>query len=314
MAQTVSIDDGTKVTVSDLKGNPMWIPERVIELLEDSFVEEALLRNAGSNTNGLVGYHQSTPLYLDDDVADLVEFEEIPVGAGQRGLPRIAVAGKRGLGVRVSKEMVDENRLDDVARQIRQLVNTVRRSRARVLRALLASSEIPTIAAGAAWDTSTGRPRRDIANAMEVVNSAKLAPSSTDEDEFDFEADTIALPTSITPVLMDNDNFVEVYNGRDSMAAEDIRFTGKLPGSILGLAGVQSRHLTANADRVLVLERGTVGFYSDTRPLVATELYPEGNGPHGGPTESWRSDTTYKRVQGLDQPLAACWITGVTTP
>ena len=68
------------------------------------------------------------------------------------------------------------------------------------------------------------------------------------------------------------------------------------------------------ASEMLVLERGTVGFYSDTRALQATELYPEGNGPNGGPTESWRSDATRKRVMGVDQPLAACWITGVRTP
>lgn len=309
----VSIYDGDQTTVRDLVGNPLWIPARIVELITDLFIEEALLRNAGPNPNGLVGYETSTPLFLDDDLATLVEFEEIPVGTGQRGARQIAVALRQALGVRISKEMIDENRIGDVNRQITQLVNTLVRSRARALRALLNDPSIPTLPAGAAWDTSTGRPRRDIANAMEIIGSAKVTPTSDDEDEFGFAADTIAMSTALTPVLMDNDNFVDVYKAGDAHASEDIRYTGKLPGSVLGLAGLQSRFFTST-DRVLVLERNTVGFYSDTRPFQVTEVYPEGNGPNGGPNESYRSDASGKRAMGIDQPLAACWITGVTTP
>ena len=75
---------------------------------------------------------------------------------------------------------------------------------------------------------------------------------------------------------------------------------------------IQSR--TFPADKALILERGTVGFYSDTRPLQFTALYPEGNGPNGGPRETWRSDASHKRVMGLDQPKAAIWLTGLVTP
>jgi hypothetical protein len=64
---------------------------------------------------------------------------------------------------------------------------------------------------------------------------------------------------------------------------------------------------------VLILERGTVGFYSDTRPLQFTAMYPEGNGPNGGPTESYRSDASHKRAIAVDQPKAAIWITGITS-
>ena len=40
-------------------------------------------------------------------------------------------------------------------------------------------------------------------------------------------------------------------------------------------------------------------------------MYPEGNGPNGGPTESYRSDASYKRAIAVDQPKAAMWLTGV---
>lgn len=310
MATSVlSVSDGPRTTVADLIGNPMVIPARILDLLANGFISETLLRDAGPNTNGLVEYRESDPLYLGSDVESVAEFAEIPVGVGQIGTPRIAFGTKKGLGVRVSREMRDENKMDQVTRQITQLTNTFVRAENRALTALLSDPSIPTIAAGAAWDTANGKPRRDIANAMEVVNSA--TPNATaDDDNLGFEANTTVLPSSIAPVLMDNDNFLSVY--KDALTPVSIRYTGKMERDILGLVALTTRSWSRS--RVLVLERGTVGFYSDTRALEATGLYGEGNGPNGGATETWRSDVTRKRVYGVDQPKAACWITGVVTP
>lgn len=309
--QIVSVNDGGGVTIHDVKGNPMWIPNKVIEMLTGQFLEEFFLRDAGPNPNGLVGFRTARPIYLGQDIADLVEFEEIPIAAGERGIPMIAVGTRKGLGIRVSKDMLDEGNLLEVQDQIIQLVNTFIRSRALALRALLSNPAIPTIPAGAAWDTASGRPRKDIANAEEIIASANVGQVANAEDEFGYVADSIGFAASLKPVLMDNDNFAEVYN-RDATVSEDIRYTGKLPKQVLGLDAAAARYWPK--DRVLVAERKRVGFYSDTRPLQSTGLYPEGNGPNGGPTESWRSDTTAKRVMGVDNPLAACWITGVVTP
>lgn len=302
----VSVTDGPRTTVADLIGNPLVIPTRIIELLTNKFIADTLLRNAGRNGNGLVSYRESNPLYLGADVEVVAEYGEIPVAAGQVGTPRIAMAIKKGLGIRVSKEMRDENNIDLVNLQITQLTNTIIRANDRALRALLLDPSVPTIAATAAWTGAGSKVRRDIANAMEVVASA--TPNATaDDDLLGFEPNTIVLPGSITPVLIDNAEFLEVY--KTSAPDENLAYTGKLPGDVFGMAALQSRSWPK--DRVLVCERGTMGFYSDTRALQSTGLYGEGGGPNGGPTESWRSDTTQKRAVGLDQPKAACWITGI---
>jgi hypothetical protein len=304
----VSVSDGPRTTVADLIGAPMAIPRRIVDSLANTDLAPVLLRDAGRNGNGLVSYSESDPIYLGSDVEEVAEFAEIPVAAGQTGLPRIAYATKKGLGVRVSREMRDENRIDDVNRQITQLTNTMQRARMRALRAVLTNPAIPTIAATAAWTGATAKVRRDISNAMEVVASAEPFPTAAvDDDVFGFEADAIVFPGNITPVLLDNPDFLAVY--KDALAGDSIAYTGKMPNDVLGMVALKSR--TFPRDRVLVLERKTVGFWSDTRPLEATGLYPEGNGPNGGPTETWRSDTTEKRALGADQPLAACWITGV---
>jgi hypothetical protein len=307
----LSVNDGPRTTVNDLVGNPMLIPARIIESLAGSDIMPALLRDAGRNTNGLVSFETSTPLYLDGDVEDVAEFAEIPVASGQIGSRRIAYGIKRALGVRVSREMRDENRMDQVNRQITQLTNTMARARMRVLRALVTDPAIPTLPASVAWDQASGRPRRDLAAAQEII--AAQTPFTTgadDDDTFQFDANGVVMPASIKPVLMDNDDFLKVY--KDGLATQNIAYTGLLEREVLVMAALVARAWPQ--DRVLVLERKTVGFYSDTRPLESTGLYPEGNGPNGGATETWRSDTSEKRVSGLDQPLAACWITGVRTP
>jgi hypothetical protein len=303
-----SVSDGSRTTVADLVGNPLMIPARIIELLNNAFLTDVVFRNAGGNSNGLVGFEENTPLFLAGDVEDVAEYGEIPIAVGQRGIARVAVGVKRGLGVRVSREMRDENQVDKVNLQIRQLTNTMIRSEERVLRALLlASSSIPSIAATAAWTGATSKVRRDISAAQEKVATAKPAAEVSTEEYLGFDADTIILPGSIRAVLQDNEEFLKVYN--TTAEGEALAFRGTMPGQVLGLNPLLTRFWPN--DRALVLQRGTVGFRSDTRPLEATGLYPEGNGPNGGPTESWRTDTTRKRVLGVDQPLAACWITGI---
>lgn len=301
-----SISDGPRTTVADLIGSPMLIPTRIIDRARNGFLGEALLRNAGRNGNGLVSFRESNPLYLGADVEVVAEFGEIPVAAGQVGLPRIAIATKKGLGVRVSREMREENNMDLVNLQITQLVNTIIRANDRALRTLLTDPAVPSIAATAAWTGVGSKKRRDIANAIEVVSSA--TPNATaDDDLFGFTPDTVVFPGNIVPLLIDDTEFLEVY--KTSAPEDSIAYTGKLPGLVVGMAALTTRSWPK--DRVLVCERGTMGFYSDTRPLESTGLYGEGGGPNGGPTESWRSDTTQKRAVGLDQPKAACWITGV---
>lgn len=305
----VSVSDGSRLTVSDLIKNPLFIPTKLKQLMENQFISEALLRNGGANPSGVVGFSEGDPTFLDDEVQDVAEFGEIPVSAGRLGTPRMAYAVKKALGVRVSKEMIDENKIDAVNKQMTGLKNTFVRANDRGAKTLFQSSAVPTMPVSAAWDTASGKPRTDLARAIEKISTA--APAEATEDEFyGFEPNTIVLHPGLLATLMDNEQILKVYNG--NVANESIAYTGAIPGTIMGLNVIQSRTFPIN--KALILERGTVGFYSDTRALQFTSLYPEGNGPNGGPTESWRSDASHKRALGLDQPKAALWLTGLVTP
>lgn len=305
----VSVSDGSRLTVSDLVKNPLFIPTKLKELIENQFISEALLRNGGKNDSGVVTFREGDPTFLDDDVQDVAEFGEIPVSAGKLGLPRAVYATKKALGVRVSKEMIDENDVDAVNKQVTGLKNTFIRANDRGAKALFLSPTVPTLPVSAAWDDPNGKPRTDLAKAIEQISTA--APDEATEDEyFGFEPDTIVLHPGLLATLMDNEQILKVYQG--NVANESIAYTGAIPAQIMGLNVIKSR--TFPVDKALILERGTVGFYSDTRPLQFTALYPEGGGPNGGPRETWRSDASHKRAIGLDQPKAALWLTGLVTP
>ena len=305
----VAVSDGSRFTVSDLIKQPLFIPTKMKELIENQFISEALFRNGGANPSSVVAFREGDPTFLDQDVQDVAEFGEIPVSSGQLGLPRVAYAVKKALGIRVSKEMVDENNIDAVNKQMYGLRNTFIRANDRQAKALLQSAAVPTMPVSAAWDDPDGKPRTDIARGVEKVTTAKPA-DATDDEWYGFQPDTIVLHPGLLATLMDNEQILRVYNG--NVAGESIAYTGAIPAELMGLSVIQSR--TFPADRALILERGTIGFYSDTRPLQFTALYPEGNGPNGGPRETWRSDASHKRAMGLDQPKAGLWLTGLVTP
>ncbi|MGB0971357.1 MAG: hypothetical protein ACPGVG_10390 [Mycobacterium sp.] len=304
----VSVNDGPRITVNDLIGNPLMIPTKIKELMLNQFISEALFRDEGANANGLVSYSEGHPTYLEQDVQDLAEGAEIPIATSARGVPVVVRANKRGLGVRVSREMVRENRVGEVNRQITQLRNTFVRADDRVARTLLGS--VPDLAVGTAWDAVGGKPRLDLATAIRMVTEAKPTDAGSDEEWYGFRPDTLVLNPGLLPTLLDNDDFLKVYQG--NVANESIAYTGALPSRIHGLRVIES--MAWPITEVTVLERGTVGFYSDTWPLEITGLYPEGNGPSGGPTQSYRCDATHKRAIALDQPKAAVRLTGLLTP
>lgn len=301
----VSIDDGKTITVDQVMGNPRAVPMRVLDLVRDNIIGEALFRNAGNPGSLLVQFQRSTPLFLDGDPEAVAEFGEIPVFDLGEGLPEVARGVKVGAGVRISREMKDFNQIDKVRKQVTGTANTVIRANDAGFRSALEAASVPEVAATAAWDGTTAKIRTDIKEAAKTIASALHDGDPTKPKGY--VPDTIALNSSLLYDFMDNEEFNKIYVG--NIADQSITYTGKLPNKVLNLNVLHSPLWPM--DRALVCQRGVTGFYADPRPLEGTGLYPEGGGPNGGPTETWRSDTTQIRMIGVDEPESACWITGL---
>lgn len=300
----VASNDGVQVTVNTLVKNPLVIPKRIIKELQNQFLLDALLRNAGQNSAGVVSYEESTPQLPSGEIGIREEFGVYPVITSVEGEQKVAMSIDRGFAVLVSEEMRRRNRMDRVNLQIQQGKNLMIRVWDGVLRnALLNNAAVPTAAVSKAWTDTTAKIRTDLLDAKYAVSQAVRDDADSDEDYFGYEADTAVMSSSTAQLFLGNDDIEKQYHG--NLADQSIRYAGKLPNSIYDLTILVVRSGWPN-DKVWIGERKTVGFYSDEVGLNSTPLYQERPS-----TKTWRSDTGRTSAVGIDQPKAGIVLTGI---
>ncbi|MGV0868692.1 phage major capsid protein [Corynebacterium kalidii] len=296
--------DGQQITVDELMADPTYIPQRVIEDLDNAFVEDLFFRDGGSN-QGVVAFREAAAHYLADDAEEIAEYGEIPVSAPELGALRAAFGIKTGEAIRVSWEQRNENKVDAVTRAIDELEKTVLRHGINAVFSAFNAASIPELQAGSQW--VGGDPVKDIFDAIEQVQGAHVEGDET--RVFDYDPNTILLhPQSLTKLLR-NEQIQKYYIG--DKASDNPVFKGLKEIELFGTLQVATSRLMPK-NEVYVFEQGAAGFKSDTMPLTATPMYSEGgDSPIGGPTMSWRSDLVRKRAIAVDNPLSVVKITGV---
>jgi hypothetical protein len=299
------VNDGPRVTVNDLINNPTVIPRRILQLADNQFVSDVVLRNAGGNDSGVVEFYTSTPLFADAGAAIRNEFGEYQYVTTSQGIPSIVTTVDRGMSIKISDEMRMRNKIDQVNIQMTQVRNTIRRDWDAVFMGLfLANPSVPTFAVSTAWATSA-TIRNDILKGQKIVNNALTGLQAN--NFLNFQADTMIVTEDSKFDILTNANFnsgTGVYQG--NLADENLQYTGVLPQKLLNLDVLVTKSGGALPDgKAIIMERGTVGFYSDEEPLQATPLYRD------QPRRTWRSDVNRRTAMGLDQPLAAVILTAV---
>lgn len=310
MPNIVSAQDGPTVTVRTMAKSPTAIPRRVLSMMNQEFITDAVLRKGGALPSGMMLYFESTPLFTAVDPQVMDEFGQIPVTNGTVGKPRVVRAVRRAMGLRVSKQMIDRNDVEAVDTQITQIRNTMIRSWEDALfSALLANANIQTLTTDHNWGTTGSHMRKDINAAKFLIKNA--ASDTAGKQKMGFVADTLIINTETE---MDMQNSAEVslpYVG--NLASENLLYTGKLPNKFLGLDVLVSWRMAVYAPSgAIVCQRKVMGVIGDERPLSATGMYPEGGGGNGGPTESFRTDITRASAIAIDQPKSVVLISGVT--
>ena len=301
----VSSRDGARVTVNDLINNPTVIPRRILQIAENQFIADAVLRDAGGNNSGVVEFYQSTPLFADIGATIRTEFGEYQITTTSDGIPSVATTVDRGLSILISDEMRRRNKIDRVNIQMTQVSNTMRRDwDAAFMGLFLSNASVQTFAVATPWATST-TIRNDILKAEKLVNNAVTGQQP--QNFLNFMADTLIITESSKYDILSSASFnsgTGVYQG--NLADENLQYTGKLPQKLLNLDVLVTKSGGPLPDgTAIVLERHTVGFISDEEPLQATPLYRQQE------KRQWRSDTNRASAMGLDQPLAAVILTNV---
>lgn len=305
MAEMTSAYGHDMLTVEQVVADPTWLAERTLENLDGAFLEEALFRNGGTN-DGVVAYREAASPFLNDDAEEVAEFAEIPISNPNVGKARSLVGVKTALGIRVSREMRRENKIDQVSLQQTALQNTMMKNGVDATLAAFRNADVSELAVTGSWEQADNDPLRDILNAKRMVNSAKPEGAGKNE-KFGYSANAIIASESALDLLIWNERVQRLYNG--NAAIENPIYKGITPGVLSGLRVITSPFLAD--DELYIMQTGVAGFISDTDPLTVTPLYSEsGENGYGGSRQSWRMDAFRKRIIAVDNPKAVVKVSG----
>lgn len=287
----VATTDSPQLTVAQMLRDPLFIPALTLDRLDQLFVAEKVLRPAGKPEGGTVVYYESTPLFSDSTSEYVEEFGDIPVAVSSLGTPRTARSRKRALGVTISQEMQDRNKVDLVNTQITQVRETIVRDFDSTFWTAILAASTNTLAVGTAWATSTSL-RKNILAARKLILDQKMG----------FLPDTLVVNPTNANDIMTSTEMTQIYVG--NVADQNPLLSGRINFPFVGLDVLQTYAVPAGT--AVMVQKGKVGGYADERPLQATPLYKWK--PNA---ETWRSDLLRTTAIFIDQPKAATVITGI---
>jgi hypothetical protein len=294
--------DGPRITVDVLIKDPLQVPALILDMTENEFVVDSVLRNAGLAQSGVVRYEESTPLYADQNPEVRAEFAEVPVVPTSIGQPRAVYAHERAMAIMVSDEMRRRQIVDPVTRQLLQVKNTMVYSwNAVFMNAILANTSVQTLAVANPWASSNATIRADLANAGFLIENANVTSVNGVVQWFGFEPDTLIVNHVTKATLLQSSSFAAPYLG--DIASENLLYTGKLPNKIFNYDVLVSRQVPTGT--AVLMQRQRCGFIADELPMMASPLYRD------EPRKVWRSDVQRAAAIGFDQPLAICVMTGI---
>lgn len=295
-------NQGPRITVNAMIKDPLLVRARMLRMLDQQFIMESLLRNVGSADSGVIQYEESSPQFLTDVPMVVAEGGEIPLGQGAEGLWKAAATVKLARGLMITREQRDRNKFDQVAMNMNRLRNTMTRSwEVRMFNMLSTHPSVPTVATGGdPWTGAAPTIRADIMSAIQVVAEAKSTTTGGSADYLGFNPDTLVVSTRTAYTMLGNAAFVDIYKA-SPLVTKSPTYTGTLEKEVQGLTIMTSRFMPDT--EAYVLERSTIGGYSDERPLTITPTREQPD------NESWRADIIRRTGMFLDQPQAAAKIT-----
>lgn len=320
--------DSPNWTVATLVKRPTLIPSIVVQAVKDNLIADVLLRQGPAAPGGAVQYQEQVVFSSLRDAEIIAEFGEIPTTQAEIGLPIVAATQKRGIGLKVSKEMETRNDVGRVAEELRLTREALIRNWNKIFyQAVYRNPNILTMnasnpsgvttAGNGGWFVDvvpatglspTAGIRKDIANAKYLMAN-QVVQGAVDNDRYGFVPDTMIIHPSMEPEFLDSEEVNKVYVNSPATTLSP-RFTMKLDRQFAGLDIVKSWEILPN--HVIICKRKTMGFISDEWPL---------SGSPTAYTEREQSYATYftrRSLVAIDNPKSVVLLKGVngdfTTP
>lgn len=297
---TVTSQDGPKITINAFLKDPLLVPTTVVAMMNQGFLADAILRRAGQADAGVVRFDESTPIYADSTVRVRAEMAEVPIAQGSLGNPQNAYTSDRSLSVVITDEDKRRSNIDKLNVRMMQVKNSIVQAWDQAfITAVLGNSAVNTFTASGVWSGTSYDIRNDILSAAKTIDTATDPQGS----QYGFEADVLVVNKTTKYDLLRSTQFQTPYVG--NIASENLKYTGKLPQKLLNYDVVVVPSSVLANGTALLLQKGVAGFIADEVALNATALYRD------EPRKLWRSDVQRVSAIGLDQPKAACIITGI---
>lgn len=297
--------DGTKWTVNELVKAPTRVPNLVKEMVKDANISEWLLRDGPTAAGGAVEYEETVALYASHDGEIVAEFAEIPGVETPMRTRLTRATTKRGVHLKISKEMETRNDVGRVKDEIRMVRDTLVNTRDKVLfNAVMTHPSVQTLPAGNAsggWLSGTTSIVSDIAEGMYMISSVGVTGAQLSET-LNYRPDSLIIHPAIASGLIDNPEVNNIFAG-SPLASEQLRYTGKMPKKFMGLDILTS--FRCPLDTAIMCQRNIMGFISKEWPLNGSPM------KYNEDEQTYRTNFTYRDLVAIDNPKAVLFITGV---
>lgn len=280
----------------------------IVDYLRNSmngvFLEEAVLRNAGTTNSPVIEYFDDAPGFLADDAEFVAEFAQIPTSELVTGDSKVAKAKKLAEGVRISREMIRSNSVEKLNAQVIALQNNIIKGSAQQFISALDNADTNTIAASTPWTAQGSTPIRDIFSGKALISGANVNGS-----KFGYSAKALVISQAGLDSLLVNEDVQRFYVG--NAATQNPIYAGTQPANLNGM----SIHVSSFIDdgTAYIIDTDRAGFYKDFEPFTVTDLYAEyGENGFGGSNQSLRIDAFRSRIVVVNAPKAITKITGIS--
>lgn len=307
--------DSPNWTVATMVKRPSMLPNMVIQAVKDNLIADLLLRQGPAAPGGAVQFQEQVVFSSIREDEIIAEFGEIPTTQADIGLPTTVATQKRGIGLKVSKEMETRNDVGRVAEEVRLAREQLVRGWNKIFfQTVYRNPNILTMtasnAANGGWLTDvvpsagltpTAGIRKDIAQGKYLMSNQQVQ-GARDNDRYGWVPDTLIMHPSIAPEWIDSDEVNKVYTNSPATTISP-RYQMKMDNTFAGLDIVLSWEILP--DHAMMVKRKTMGFISDEWPLS------------GSPMEYKQSEQTYstyftrRSLVAIDNPKSVLLINGI---
>jgi len=290
------------VTISRFLNNPTAVQRRLRTLAENRFISDVLL--TGRIEGSSILYETDEGIYTQDAPEVVAPGAQYPRTLAATGTAAIANPVKWGQEVPITDEEVGRFRGQGVERNLAKVVNYLVYTVDSTALAVISSGVTQSVAASAAWNTTTANPILDLLRAKATIRQLNKG----------YDPDTVACDDFAYAYIIGNMSVLATM-------AREAGTTASMSGEVPVLAGLRILP-TPNlptAGQAIVLDSNNLGAMGYERipspeysgdPAQGVETLVRRN-PLGN--DEWLVRGRRPVVPFLQEPGAACKITGMGT-